>query len=306
MTVVVSSFFAPTVPKRPPNFVVVKYFLLGLLISNSIESILIIPKILDVLDQSAIQAKAMEEMDIKREELKELVAEKRKQEEEQQRETQRELNVLMKEKGMRNLPEENEQDESEEEEEETRPQHHKKGQRGHHSKGDQGEKKNHPKENELVREIRKRPQRLETGNNYVAVFMLFYGSITLCLGIPAIFKESIRLLQGLMFISCLGTITLVSAKFSLIMIMSVIKDTIIVALTFYYMQMIQQSDPAVDQAQTTAGQPVGTIDPTVGAIPQVDPSSYQTGVGVAGVTVDYSQGNVQQVYNPTAQPAGGW
>ena len=324
--VYVSAFFAPAVPKRPPNFVVVKYFLLGLLISNSIESILIIPKILDVLDQSAIQAKALEEMDIKRAEVKELVAEKQTEEKDLQRERERELKVLLNEKGKSQNPNEREngenenENESEEEEEEAfSPQHHTKkggqrGQKNHHSKGESGsasEKAREEAKSEseaISKEIRKRPQRLETGNNYVAVFMLFYGSSTLCLGVPAIFKESVRLLQALMVLSCVGTLILVSSKFSLIMIMSVVKDAIIAALTFYYIMMIQQSTPPGDQYATgpTTGGPVDAS--LAGAIPQAgDVNAFAT--DVTGVTVDYTQqqqlqSNVQQVYNPTAVSSG--
>lgn len=53
----VSELFAPQAGKRPANFVVLKYFLLGMLISNGIESIFIIPKTLSIMDENEEQVR---------------------------------------------------------------------------------------------------------------------------------------------------------------------------------------------------------------------------------------------------------
>ena len=356
-----SPFFAPSTPKRPSNFVVVKYFLLGLLISNSIESVLIIPKILDVLDQSAIQTKKLEEMDIKRAEVKALLEERQRAAKEIGGERDRELHLLESrsesvhgkekhEKTPKHLRErEEEEKEKEREDHEKNKLSHGGGERNklngkkkekklHQLKGEphKGEERSEEEEKELEEqeeqeeeeaekkaeekvhhEVRKRPQRLETGNNFVAVFMLFYGSTTLCLGVPAIFKESIRLLQGLMVVSCVGTLILVSTKFSLIMIMSVVKDVIIVALTFYYIQMISSSDVPVDAAADS------TI-PMNGAnvFPGAMDASVTIGAGVTAASdainapadmyppqmpVDYAAVAAQQQMYPAAgQTTTGW
>ena len=280
MTVIVTKFFGPSNPKRPANFVVIKYFLLGLLISNSIESILIIPKILDVLDQSRIQRKELEEINIKRDTLRELVAEKEKELEEVEKEKNRELKVLLKEAA--GLTPEEEEEEEEEAEEFARggkpPGHHKKT-NGGHKKKTEGKKPNEEEE-EHAPEVRKRPQRKETGANAVAVFMLFYGSVTLCLGVTAVFKESALLLAGLIGVSGLGIVTLISAGFSLIMIMSCIKDIIILALSVYYRMMIVMSDAPVQvPAAGMMNQAGAAVDaygnPVVAAAGYVDPTQVQ-------------------------------
>jgi F0F1-type ATP synthase membrane subunit b/b' len=277
MSVYVTRFFGPANPKRPANFVVIKYFLLGLLISNSIESILIIPKILDVLDQSRIQVKELEEINIKKDELKELVAEKEKDLEEMERERNRELKVLLKEKTGRKEEEEEEEEEWEEEREKARKQHQE--QIGHHTQKIPHHSVDNKAEEVTTSEIRKRPQRKETGANAVAVFMLFYGSVTLCLGVTAVFRESALLLAGLVAVSALGIVTLISAGFSLIMIMSCIKDIIILALSFYYRTMIVMSDSPVQAAAVPGGlmpQPVDAYgNPIVGGSVYVDPNAVQ-------------------------------
>ncbi|KAI1307652.1 hypothetical protein HDE_00747 [Halotydeus destructor] len=109
-------------------------------------------------------------------------------------------------------------------------------------------------------EVRKRPQKEDTGTNPVAVFMLFYGSVTLCLGIVALFREIPVLIAGLIGVSILGIVILVSAGFSVLMLLSVTKDCIIVVLSYKYREMILASevpaakytDPA---AAATASQP---------------------------------------------------
>jgi len=275
MTVYVTKFFGPTNPKRPANFVVIKYFLLGLLISNSIESILIIPKILDVLDQSRIQVKELEEINIKRDELKELVSEKEKELDEIEEERNREIKLLLKEKANRRKTPEEEEEEEEEEEAFERQ----------HGKGQRKESKKEEEEEEHAPEVRKRPQRKETGANAVAVFMLFYGSVTLCLGVTAVFKESALLLAGLIGVSGLGIVTLISAGFSLIMIMSCIKDIIILGLSVYYRNMIVLSDAPI---------PPGVAAPG-GLMPQ-------TGVDAYGNPVGYVDPTQVQIQQPGQQP----
>lgn len=268
--VYVSKFFAPANPKRPANFVVVKYFLLGLLISNSIESILIIPKILDVRDESKILAKEMDEIQIKREEVKDLVVEKEREIELIEKEKERELKVLLAKearggKHQKSVAEEEEEEEYEEEEEEYRG-------KGKHEK---------PEEEENEWEVRKRPQRKETGTNPVAVFMLFYGSVTLCLGVTAVFKESAILVAALIAVSVAGIVTILSASFSLLMIMSIVKDIIIAGLSYYYRMMIVMSD-----------NPTPGVGPGVGVMPGQE----------GNLVVDYSQPSAAGVYvDPTIQ-----
>lgn len=305
-TVLVSTFFAPGAPKRPPNFVVVKYFLLGLLISNSIESVLIIPKILDVLDQSAIQAKAIQEMDIRKTELKELMIQKEKEARELEKERERELNVLLKETGAKGKHineediDEDDDDETNEQDEHQMSKHHpKKGKTGNSKHSSKSTHNNSKQHESIEHEVRKRPQRLATGNNIVAVFMLFYGSATLCLGVPAIFRESIILLRCLIYLSCLGTGILITSEFSLIMLISVVKDIAIAALTFYYLQMIVASNPPGDGTGATAASTAAPAAPVVADGVTFAPTA-------ATVPVDYSQVAPQQVYTGTGQVTSNW
>jgi len=221
MSAVVSAFFAPANPKRPANFVVIKYLLLGLLISNSIESILIIPKILDVLDQNKMQHHRLETADIQRAEVKELVAAKEARQREIDELDNKERTELIAERvGERTGK---------------KPGHHE-GKSEHHAPA-----------------VRKRPQREDTGTNVVAVFMLFYGAVTLTLGIPALFKEMHMLIAALMCVSIVGIVVLISAGFSLIMLMSVTKDCIIVILSYKYREMIVQSDAIYASEVAAAG-----------------------------------------------------
>ena len=280
--VTVSAFFAPTNPKRPANFVVLKYFLLGLLISNAIESILIIPKIMDVLDQERIQTKELEEINIKKEELEGLVAEKESEMKQYEKERDREVNVLLKHR-----PEEEvegvvvqegdkvleavevDYDEELPEERKGKSKHHNKKQHHEehegHEKHDKHGKHEESEEHEKHPEVRKRPQRKETGANLVAVFMLFYGSITLCLGVTAVFRESALLLAGLIGVTALGILILISAEFSLIMIMSCCKDILIGLMSYKYRDMIVTSDaPAIPgPASATDGSAAAANNPFV-------------------------------------------
>lgn len=290
MSVFVSSFFAPANPKRPANFVVLKYFLLGLLISNSIESILIIPKILDVLDQNKMQHKELEESNIKRSELKELVQEAESEVKEINRERDREL------KRMEELQAEflkGVESESNRRERENLESKHGKNPGGH-----KGTKEGHKKEKHPT--VHKKPQKKDTGTNPVAVFMLFYGSTTLCLGVTAIFYEKVLLITILIGVSCLGTVTLISANFSLLLILSVAKDVIIAGLSFKYRQMIVESENPIIPGQMAAGgmaaggmavgqmAPVQGMDYTMQQQPgMVDPSM------AGGVAVDYGAGQQQ-------------
>lgn len=335
--VTVSPFFAPSTSKRPPNFVVVKYFLLGLLISNSIESVLIIPKILDVLDQSEIQTKRFQEMDVKRAEVKELLEEKQRESASFHRERDREFQILEEARGKQRVSGKDEKHGDEEKGEthaeraKTKKHHLRKSHREEESDDEtreeeeeaeeeaaaeeetderEAEKKAEEKEKQVHREVHKRPQRFETGNNYVAVFMLFYGSTTLCLGVPAIFKESVRLLQGLIGVSCFGILILVSSKFSIIMIMSVIKDITIVALTLYYIQMISSTDaPAVATVDSSVNPFTGTVDATVPVNTTVLPNdAINTATAFTSssntIPVDYAAVAAQQhLYPATGQAA---
>ena len=61
-------------------------------------------------------------------------------------------------------------------------------------------------------------------------------------GLMSILKESALLLAGLIGVSVLGILTLISAGFSLIMLMSCSKDILIVLLTYKYRDMIVTSD----------------------------------------------------------------
>lgn len=294
--VTVSGFFAPSSPKRPLNFVVLKYFLLGLLISNSIESILIIPKILDVLDERRIQSKELQEINIKKEELKELLAEKHREEQGLVKEEEREVKTVLKKvqqsekeiEAAMKATEEAYEREQERKHASERKTHHKTGheedmaegeeyedeeegeEEAKHSKDHHKTAKQHEKEEEQHVTVRKRPQRLETGTNYVAVFMLFYGSTTLCLGMTAIFKESALLLAGLISVSCLGIATLISAGFSIIMILSCCKDILIALLTYKYRDMIVSSDmPLPTAVGVASGAEMGAAyDPVNLQMPQ--------------------------------------
>jgi hypothetical protein len=83
--------------------------------------------------------------------------------------------------------------------------------------------------------------------------MLFYGSVTLCLGVVGIFKEAPVLLMSLMGVTFLGVLILISAGFSLIMLLSVSKDCIIAAICFKYLDMIKKSDLLMPQEDPQAG-----------------------------------------------------
>ena len=254
MAVFVSSFFAPANPKRPANFVVLKYFLLGLLISNSIESILIIPKILNVMDQHKMQEKELDEVNIKRVEVKELVKEREERMLEKEKEDEREQERMMQviAKGLHPGPKpttrghearpktkhpNRNRNKEEEEEEEEREKEHEEGEEEEEEEEEELEKNQHK-----VPEVRRKPQKKETGTNFVAVFMLFYGSVTLCLGTTAVYKENALLVTILMGVSGVGTVVLISAGFSILMLLSVTKDCLIAGLSYFYRQMIIESD----------------------------------------------------------------
>lgn len=261
MSVFVSSFFAPVNPRRPANFVVIKYFLLGLLISNSIESILIIPKILDVLDQNKMQHKELEESNIKRAELKELVQEAATEAKDIDKERGRELRRLeeLQTEMLRGVESESNRKERE----------HLESKHGKESSRNGQHNNNSSKKHNAV--VRKKPQKKDTGTNPVAVFMLFYGSTTLCLGIAAIFYEKVLLIAILIGVSCLGTVTLISANFSLLLILSVAKDVFIAVLSFKYRQMIVESDDPV--AASMAAGPManqGQMPVQAGVVPGMD------------------------------------
>ena len=211
--VYVTQFFAPANgAKRPSDFIVIKFFLLGLLISNAIESILIIPKILDVMDSTKMQAKELNDVNIKKQELKELVEEKDREQKALAKEQIREVKVAVTEMSRAvdeilesAAKQEDEFELKQEAEHSSSKSHHHKGKPSHsggvHGEGDHeessaahgehksgehhGKKGSHHKSGHHDKHsvtIRKRPRMTLTSTNYVAVFMLFYGSTTLCLG----------------------------------------------------------------------------------------------------------------------------
>jgi len=226
----VSNFFNPKTPTRPANFVVVKYFLLGLLISNSIESILIIPKILDVLDTNDAQHTELHGLNGK---IKALEAKETEEANKEMAKNAKKAAVEIEETFEREKPKE----------------HLKSAEKGKEGKKEDHKKKHH---HTLTRRAPKR----STDTNFVAVFMLFYGSVTLCLGVVGIFKEQQSLLMGLLGVTFLGVLILISAGFSLIMLLSVSKDCLIAAICFKYLDMIKKSDllmPQEDPQAAVAG-----------------------------------------------------
>ena len=124
--------------------------------------------------------KDLEEVNIKRDELKELVNEKEKEMDEAEKEKDRELKVLMKKESSRKTPEEVLEEVFEDVVEgELEGEGYKKRKPGHHNEGNN--QKRHPgnkeeKEEEENREpeVRKRPQRQETGESYFTVILCSY------------------------------------------------------------------------------------------------------------------------------------
>lgn len=225
MEVEVTEVFAPQAGKRPVNFVVLKYFLLGMLFSNGIESILIIPKTLSLMEDNEIQleklANLYDEHDAFKQQLKEyseLSHNVVKQQEES-------FDTLLGE--------------------------------GHQSagEGDKDHQKGSPKKVKPKVVFENEEPLSGTVNDTIIEYMILaYGIVTLAIGIIAVFKEQAKLLMLFIGIVAIGLVILFFSGLTLIVFMAILNDVIIALISFKFLQMLNA--PVDDYGMY--GGPIGT------------------------------------------------
>ena len=207
-----TEIFAPQAGKRPTNFVVLKYFLLGMLFSNGIESILIIPKTLSLMENNEIEleklANLYEEHDLFKEELKEY-SELSHTEVKQQAES---FNKLLGEKAIKS-----------------------------------GHETSHPSDSgvqvktskaKIYFEENDEPMSGSVNDTIIEYMILAYGIVTLALGILAVFKEQAKLLMLFIAIVAVGLVILFFSGLTLIVFMAILNDVIIALISFKFLQML--------------------------------------------------------------------
>ena len=224
MEVEVTEFFGPN--KRPTNFIVLKYFLLGMLISNGIESILIVPKTLNMMDENEEQ---LQKLDVIYQEHDAFKAQLDEYNREFKHLEERELDDIQTISGKGNVEE--------------GP--HKTGHRGHKP---------------VATLPPPRPKEYEVDTNkLIEITLLIYGILTLALGIFAVFKEHAKLLLVFVGVVALGLVMLFFSGLTLLVFMAVLNDVIIALVAFkYYQLMSAPLDAAyggVPQAAAAGGYP---------------------------------------------------
>lgn len=208
--------FAPAAGKRPANFIVLKYFLLGMMFSNAIESIFIVPKTLSLMEENQVQlehlASIYEEHDAFKAELHEL-SETNKQILRQQKTT---FDAMVGE------------DAKGEKDEEDKIQHHKEPD---HSK------KSRPR---ITFEEDQEPMGGRNNEKMIEYMLMIYGIVTMASGILAVFKELDKLLILFIGTTALGLIVLFFSGLTLIVFMAILNDVIIALVSFKYWQLMTQ------------------------------------------------------------------
>lgn len=202
----VTEMFSPSAAHRPANFIVLKYFLLGMLISNGIESILIVPKTLSMMDENEEQLQKLDEIYAEHDQFKaQLEAYNREFQQLEQREYEdlqrigghnvQSPSVHHQQSPVATLPP-------------PRPQHHL--------------------------------DEVDT-NKLIEITLLLYGIVTLAIGIYAVFKEIPKLLMAFIGVVALGLVMLFFSGLTLLVFMAVLNDIIIAIVSFKFLQLLNSS-----------------------------------------------------------------
>lgn len=263
MEVEVTELFAPQAGKRPANFIVLKYFLLGMLISNGIESIFIIPKTLSIMDENEVQLDKLEKIYREHDEFKAQLHEFRGLVNGEIKEQKDTFDTLIGDKRV----------EIGEHPAQTGGSNPIARRKGHHS-GDVGlpMKKEEP---------------FGEPNKLVEWMLLLYGIITLALGIFSVFKEHDKLLMVFIGAVAVGLVILFFSGLTLVVFMAILNDIIIAIISFKYLQLMQapvEADPYAYPAMATAG-PYGQVPQqvmTADGGQYVDPNMYSVNLGQQG------------------------
>jgi hypothetical protein len=214
MEVEVTEIFSPQAGKRPANFIVLKYFLLGMLFSNAIESILIVPKTLSLMEDNEEEleklARIYEEHDAFKTQLHEYSKVTKK--------------VIHEEKENFNVMVGNEEKEG--------PQHHESSTQQH--------KKTKKKHHTIKFAEEEGPLGGAANEKMIEYMLLIYGVLTCSLGIFAVFKEQDKLLMIFIGIVGLGLIVLFFSGLTLIVFMAILNDVIIGIVSYKFLQMMTQ------------------------------------------------------------------
>lgn len=216
MEVEVTEIFAPQAGKRPINFIVLKYFLLGMLFSNGIESILIIPKTLSLMEDNEHQLSKLATIYGEHDAFKQRLNEYSKVSSDAVNLQKEAFNSLL--------------DHNDKEQEQS---NHKTG---HHLK--QGHHLSEPKGTKYVFEESEEPMASSVSDTIIEYAILAYGIVTLALGVFAVFKENAKLLLLFIVIVAIGLVILFFSGLTLIVFMAILNDVIIALISFSYLQML--------------------------------------------------------------------
>lgn len=213
MEVEVTEVFSPKAGKRPINFIVLKYFLLGMLFSNGIESILIIPKTLSLMEANENQLEKLaivyDEHDTFKHQLKQLSqisgSEVRREE--------KSFDYL-EAKTTKSIV--------------------------HHEKESTNENKiqHTNSKSKYVFENNDEPMSGSVNDTVIEYAILAYGIITLAIGVFAVFQENSKLLMLFIIIVTVGLVILFFSGLTLIVFMAILNDVIIALISFSFLQML--------------------------------------------------------------------
>jgi len=223
MEVEVTEPFGPQTGKRPTNFVVLKYFLLGMLISNGIESIFIVPKTLSMMDDNEEKIQKLDDIYMEHEAFKAKLSEYHRMVERRERNKYDKIGGHIKDSlnKLENATAE----------------------------------KNHRLRKIAIPTPSTDKDNVDT-NRLVEVMLLLYGVVTMAMGIYAVFKESDKLLLAFIGVVCLGLVMLFFSGLTLLVFMAVLNDVIIALISFkYYQMLVYQCDEAY--GATAAAQQYG-------------------------------------------------
>lgn len=208
MEVEVTEPFSPKAGKRPINFIVMKYFLLGMLFSNGIESILIIPKTLSLMEANELQLEKLaviyEEHDAFKHQLNEY-SKLSKTAVEKQKES---FDDLIEPK------------------------------KNHHVKASNSHEKVVHKKPKITFEVNDEPMSGNVNDTIIEYAILIYGIITLAIGIIAVFQEHSKLLLLFIAIVAIGLVILFFSGLTLIVFMAILNDVIIALISWSFLQML--------------------------------------------------------------------
>ena len=217
MEVEVTELFAPQAGKRPANFVVMKYFLLGMLLSNGIESILIVPKTLSLMDDNEHQLHKLEKIWEEHDAFKAQLHEYNQLVSKVETERAKTFDEIVGEKN--------------------NPKTHRGTQ---HHPGQTPVLRaiaNH-KHAAKEREKKAAAEPFAQPNKLVEIMLLFYGIITLALGIVAVFREIPKLLMLFIGIVALGLVMLFFSGLTLLVFMAILNDVIIALISYQYLKLM--------------------------------------------------------------------